>query len=52
MNGWRELGKKYELKVHIGGMEPMGQEPLPYLEIQLECSFILMAQLLESQWQF
>jgi glutamate-1-semialdehyde 2,1-aminomutase len=24
MNGWRALGEKYKLKVHVGGMEPMG----------------------------
>jgi len=30
MNGWRELGKKYELKVHVGGMEPMGHFSIEY----------------------
>ena len=24
MNGWRDLGEKYELKVHVQGMKPMG----------------------------
>ncbi|MCD4741552.1 MAG: aminotransferase class III-fold pyridoxal phosphate-dependent enzyme [Desulfobacteraceae bacterium] len=24
MDGWRKLGEKYELEIHVGGMEPMG----------------------------
>lgn len=30
MNGWRELGEKYGLKMHIGGMEPMGHFSIEY----------------------
>ncbi|MCP4160207.1 MAG: aminotransferase class III-fold pyridoxal phosphate-dependent enzyme [Deltaproteobacteria bacterium] len=30
MKAWHELGKKYELNVHVGGMEPMGHFVIEY----------------------